>query len=202
MKSVKFRYEGTSPMMMCSIRGANPLSPYAKEMSRLHAAGRLKTADKEAILIKKAEVEWECGLNHDETEGDFCLGPYIPADYVRANLQQAARLSKQGKTIERGVSMVASRFKLLYNGPRRLEELREDPRFRDQRMVCIQGRSKILKTRPIFPEWALNVEVYYLPSVVDRKDLIEYARRGGQLIGLGDARSIGFGRFSTKVMSS
>ena len=81
----------------------------------------------------------------------------------------------------------------------RIDELAEDPKFRDQRMVKIQT-SKVLRTRPIFPNWELTFEVMYLPDVVDESDIDEAINTAGYIIGLAEYRPE-YGRFEVTSTS-
>jgi hypothetical protein len=195
MDTVKVRITGKTPLLMHSSQLANPFNKYAKQLADLNTQKKRKGVDKLEMLAKMADVEWEGGLYFDDK-----LGPIIPAEVVRANILAGARLTRGGKSAERGIFIPCAAFKLEYDGSRDLETLKKDENFRDQRMVSVQ-QSKVLRTRPKFNEWAVTIEVGFDEATIAREDLLRYIHDGGT-IGYGDALSLGFGKFSAKELTA
>jgi hypothetical protein len=175
---------------------ANPRNKFARRMKELMAEKRKPKADKDAIQDILCDVEWEGGLYWNEE-----LGPYLPAEMIRACLIQGAKLSKGGASVKR-TCFVMTDAKLEYKGPRDIDSLRADPAFRDERMCVVAGK-RVLKTRPVFRDWCATVTVSYMPgNVVDEKDIIKYMTDAGLFIGIGTARSLGFGRFDASPVTA
>lgn len=140
-----------------------------------------------------ARLEWNGSLYFDDA-----TGPFLPGDNVRRSLLDAARLSKEGKKIERGVLRVSRRNALQYEGPRDRSGMWSDPRFRHRAIVKV-GQSKVVRTRPKFVGWSADVTVDYDSAVIDRRDLLRIAQAAGQYIGLCDGRPFFGGRFDVEA---
>jgi hypothetical protein len=56
-----------------------------------------------------------------------------------------------------------------------------------------------MRTRPIFEEWAANVEVMYNPDLVDKAEVIQWMEVAGYEVGLMDWRPK-YGRFNSEVL--
>jgi hypothetical protein len=154
-------------------------------------------------MEEMAQVEWEGGLYHTETEiGSFDFdGPFLPGTMVRASLVAGARMTKGGANVERGVTVPKMGFKLDFDGPRDLQGLREDKRFWDQRMVTV-GRAKVPRTRPIFPEWGCIIEIAFDDGAIKEADIIRHLDDAARYHGFGDGRKLGYGRFEATPMAS
>jgi hypothetical protein len=150
--------------------------------------GKRKKTDEDHAEV--ARLEWRGGLYYDDE-----LGPYLPGDNVRRALLDAARLSKEGKRIERGLLRVSRKNRLDYNGPRDPDAMWEDPRFRHRAMVKV-STSKVARTRPKFVGWSATVTIDYDSAVLDGRDLFRIAQAAGQFIGIGDGRPFYGGRFT------
>jgi hypothetical protein len=190
--AVKFSYTltGTSYLIMHNVQAANPLSPFAKEMKKI-TSKRSKTDEDYADLAK---LEFAAGLYYIPE-----IGPFMPAMNIRTCLLEAARMTKSGKKIERGLVMTSVHNPLAYDGPRDLEALwAEGDRFRDMAMMRVQ-MSRTLRCRPMFREWATAGEGMVDTEVLDVKELVEIFDRAGVMIGLGDSRKLGNGRFTASV---
>lgn len=152
--------------------------------------GKRKKTDEDHAEV--ARLEWNGSLYYDDE-----LGPYLPGDNVRRCLLDAARLSKEGKNIERGVLRVSRKNPLQYDGPRTREKMWADERFRHRAIVKV-GMSKVVRTRPKFVGWSTEITVDYDSSIIDRRDLLRIAEAAGNYIGLCDGRPFFGGRFEVK----
>ncbi len=99
---------------------------------------------------------------------------------------------KKGKQAAAGL-FVLDNFLLEYDGPTDPSELWEDERFRFRVAVKVQ-QSKVMRTRPIFDEWAANVQVSFNPDLVDEREVIQWMEVAGREVGLMDWRPK-YGRF-------
>ena len=190
MRMIKFRIESNgSAMLFHNSRLANPFNKYTKRLAELNKKKKSKGVDTLEVLAEMAHVEWEGGMYHSES-----VGPYVPAEVVRASIIGGAKMSRGGASCERAVTVIGACFPLEYDGPRDLDSLWEDERFVDQRIVGVQ-RAKVLRTRPIFSDWSLEFTLGYDENAIAYEDLVRYVHDAGAYAGFGDARKLGFGRW-------
>ena len=180
----KYTIKGMSPLMCHNGELANPQNAIVKEMKKI-TSKRKKTDDD---LNELAELEWMGGLYVND-DGIPC----IPSKVLKATLVEAAKTSRLGKRFTAGL-FISDNPVIQHAGQERtVEELRSDPKHVDQRMVKVQT-SKVLRTRPIFPDWKLTFEVAYMPDQIEERDLDQAMETAGYIKGLGDYRPE-FGRF-------
>jgi len=106
----------------------------------------------------------------------------------------AARSQRRGQDAARGIFVIED-FPLEYEGPKDPDELWEDESFRHQEMVVVQS-SRVLRTRPVFEEWALNVTLQYDEALLDEAEVCHWMSLAGG-IGIGDWRGV-YGRFTSE----
>jgi len=182
------RLTGVAPLLMRSGHLADPTSPAARAIDQV-ARKRAKTpADHERL----SKLEWYGGLWL--TDGHPC----IPGEALEACVTEAARSRRAGKLARAGF-LVPGNPTIIYDGPRDLDELFSDSRFRLRVPVQVNGKRQ-MRTRPRFPTWSTEFEAHYLASVMDRRDLVDFLQIGGDRIGVGDWRPR-HGRFSVEVLS-
>jgi hypothetical protein len=183
MKTLKATLEGRAPIMFHNERLANPLDPITRELKKLTSVKK-KTDE---TLEEMMRIEWLGGLYlKDDTV-------VVPSDCVLATLKQAARKCKRGKDVESSVFCEQDVFPLIYDGPKDVDALFADARFRDYRGVGVNGK-RVMRSRPIFRWWQLNVEVQFDPEIVNDEDLTQWFDIAGKQIGLCERRPR-FGRF-------
>lgn len=184
MELLKLRIVGTSPLMMHSDKLANPLAPETKAHKEL--TGKRKKTDDDHIAIAKSEfiagAYWE-----DKT------GFYIPGQNFDATFWAGAKLQKLGVHWKRGAMVVTDKAPLEFTGPKTPEKLWADLRFVDCRGVKV-GQSKIMRYRPVFLEWATQLEVAVNQDVIDVAEIKKAIEDAGALIGVCEYRPR-FGRF-------
>lgn len=183
---------GTTPLMMHNVRLADPQDPYVKEIARIKGKRAKDLTDEDQLNIDR--LKFAGGLYHDEE-----LGPFLPAANIFKCLIEAARKTRHGKHVEGGVVFLADKAVLRYEGPRDIDGLWSDGQSRwvDRRMVVV-NRQTIPGTRPIFPEWAAEIEIELDTQVLDREVFEDIVRRAGRTVGIGDYRRF-YGRFDGKV---
>lgn len=182
---------GTSALLMHNGRLADPLDPAAKALKAVN--GKRNKTDADHVQV--AKFDFIGGLYHDPA-----VGPYLPADNIWKTLHVAAKKSKQGKQIEEGVIITSEVNPLAYNGPRDPESLYEDPNFVYRKTVVMQ-RQRVARTRPIFPQWAVEADGILDENVINLRDLQAIADRAGNLVGIGDWRPR-FGRFTAIIKAA
>ena len=161
---------------------ADPLHPITQQI-RTFSGKRDKT---EADLAEMARLEWYGSLYLQDGE------PCIPGEILEAHFIESAKKRKKGVRARAGL-MCEGNFPLLYEGPREPEVLWKNPRFRFTTSVRVQ-RNRIMRTRPIFHEWAPIFTVTYNESLLNQTDIVEMLQIGGEQVGLGDWRPR-FGRY-------
>jgi len=184
MKTATYTIKGTTPMMMHSERLANPFDPLTKDIKAI-SGKRKKTEDD---LLDMARLEWLGGLYHDDD-----AGIHMPGYNVFACVVNGGKLHKLGSTIKRAALVKDDKIAITYEGPKTPAKLFENKRFVDMRSVKI-GTSKVMRCRPIFPEWSLQFSIFYDENALQRADLDRCVESAGQMVGLGDYRPR-FGRF-------
>lgn len=195
MERLTMKFQGVSPLLMHSARGADPLDPLARRMKEL-SSQRKKTDEVHALM---ARTEWELGLYFDDE-----LGVYLPTTNLRACVVEGAKLSKLGMAVKRGTMVDSDRTKLVFKGPKTIEELWEAGTFRDARTVVV-GQARVMRTRPIFrAPWSVEFCLLFDATVIQRDQILESAKAAGAMVGLGDFRPPcggSYGRFSVEVVA-
>jgi hypothetical protein len=175
---------------MHNARLVDPLDTVVKQI-RVVSSKRRKTDEDHAEI---AHLEWLGGMYYQSGSG-----PFVPAPNLQKCLVEGARLSKDGKKIERGVLIETMTIPVRYDGPRELEALFADRRFVHRAPVKV-GMARVMRTRPIFSRWGLRASGMYDSTVIDLTDLRHAGETAGAMIGLGDGRPT-YGRFTCTVES-
>ena len=196
LKRYEFRLTGETALLIHNVRLANPLDPIAQKLKELSARR------------KKTEEDYE-ELARWEFAGGMYLTPEkrpsIPNFVFLACLKSGARPFKLGKKLGLCLSVPELHLPLLYEGPGTWEELFElrdaegGRPFVNQQMVRVQN-NRVLRTRPVFQSWGLNVPVHIVNSGLTVGELDDVFEMAGA-IGLCDGRSIGYGRFRAERVS-
>ena len=183
MEILKVRITGTRPMLMHSDKFADPLNPLTKAHKELTSKRKKSDDDHEAI----AKSEWAGGMYFDDQ-----IGPYVPGVNIEASMVAGGKLSKLGTQLKRSVEVLDERCKLEYDGPRTMEAM-WDAGMYDARSVKVTT-SRLMRYRPIFKKWALECEIMYDETSIDRSQIMKCLKDAGMYCGIGDYRPK-FGRF-------
>lgn len=189
MKTLRIDLEGISPLVQHNIRLADKMDEITKAIADI-TGKRKKTEQDEAAI---ADLEFLGGLYHDQE-----LGIYVTTWSIQRCLEEAAKVTRQGKAISRAVAFSVAQVPLKYEGPREPKALVAKPEFRWRTSVGVQGK-KVTRTRPIFRRWSLSADVSLLEDVLDLDDFVAIVEHAGVMEGLGDARRLGYGRFRGSV---
>jgi len=196
--SVKLRLTGASPLLMNANRSIDEFDPEKRQLNKLVEQEASKRAENHEDMI--AYLDWSLRLYYDAK-----IGPYEPTHNVRKSIIEGARKFSKGKTLEQAMVYQSDKCKILYDGPRNKEALWSSGDYVDARPVRNSGRNSgtVMRRRPKFDEWSLDVEFLCDPEEVNVDDVPNYATIAGNLIGLGDYRpDCGgmYGRFTVKVL--
>jgi hypothetical protein len=189
MEILNLRVTGTSPLMMHSDKLANPLHPATKAHKEL--TGKRKKVDEDHLAIAKSE--FLAGVYFDERSGI-----HVPGANFDATFLAGAKLQKLGTHWKRGALVMTDKAVLEFDGPSTPEALWEDQRFVDCRGVKV-GQSKIMRYRPIFLDWACELEVAINTDVLDMQEVRKAIEDSGKLIGVCEYRPR-FGRFGVSYV--
>jgi len=185
------RLVGTSPLLQHNIQLANPDNTWAKAISNITAKRKKTEEDRQAI----SRLEFQGSLYVEEGK------VIVPTTNIRKCFQETAKVTKQGKQIVRAVNAIQLNVPLIYDGPQDVESLVEDQTFYDTTMVGV-GMKRVLRTRPIFLNWATSAEWELVTEAMDFEDFVKIVELAGTIEGLGDNRTGGYGRFTAEVKAA
>jgi hypothetical protein len=187
---IRLTLTGTAPLLMHNIQLADPLNPIARAMKEV-SSKRKKTDDD---LFRLAELEFKGGLYLTDE-----LGPYIPGANVEKCLVEGARITKQGKQVERGLFVTDNECPVIYGGPRDAAGLWGNEAFRSTMAVKV-GQSRVMRCRPIFRDWAVEATAEVDPALLNLESVRSIGTDAGNMVGIGDFRPR-YGRFVCEVES-
>lgn len=167
-----------SPLLCHNERLADPLDPAARAVAEI-AGKRKKT---EAEHLELARREFIGGLY---TNGN---GPMVPAGNILRCIEGGARRIKKGRDVNRGIVPLAEHADLIYDGPRDEDGLWKGE-FWLRKGVGV-GTKRVMRTRPCFKDWRLELPIEVDPDIWDLHTLQEVCELAGKYEGLGDMRPI------------
>jgi hypothetical protein len=185
-ETIRLRLVGERPLLMHCARLADPLDPITIELAKITKRDKTR-ADYEEI----GRIEWFGSLWLDSSR------PCIPADALHASFIIAARTKRKGPHAEAGLFVDAPAI-LKYDGPSGVNELWEDERFRFRTGVRINN-ARTMRTRPRFADWSVEFTATFLPSLLNRSEVVDIFKISGFREGLGDWRPK-FGRFAVELL--
>lgn len=201
-KQATFTIKGIRPLIMQNGKILkNPLHPLTKTIKQF--SGKRKKSDEDLEAI--AKLEWYAGLYLEQRTGILVErssvqfekdggghGVYIPGENIEAMLFTVA--AKQRMKTDFKAAIMVEDAPLVYEGGKTAKELWEDGRFCDERDVRIQGKSAIMRYRPVFPEWSLTFTVQYLSDMLNEQQIVDAVDLAGKINGVGTYRPK-YGRF-------
>jgi len=189
MATLNVRLTGTAPLLLHNGSLADPMNQWALDIKKV-SGKRKKTIEDHQEM---ARLEFLGSLYLDES-GRIC----IPGENLEAMFIKGAMKHKMGPQAKTALFIMYSP-RLEYNGPKDPNALYKNGGFIDRR-GCVVSRARIMRTRPSFREWALNVEIKFNDTILDKSDLITIVETAGVMIGLGDYRPK-FGRFEAEILT-
>lgn len=178
---------GVVPLIVHNVQLANPLNRYAKALKEI-SGKRQKTEDDYA---KMADIEWEGGLYLDKRGR-----PCVQADGLEATLWNAAKKKRKGPAAKVGL-MVPEDAPIIYDGPKDIDKLKADERFRFVKAVRV-GQARVIRTRPWFQSWEVKFQIIWFPDKLNLDEVIDFIDIGGRDIGLYEFRPR-YGRYERLV---
>lgn len=187
MKTLRARWTGIRPLVMHNGLLADPTNPVVRAIKKITSKGSKKLTD--ADYEERDRLEWHGGLYWDEDDGLI-----VPSDNIERCIQLGAQKSRLGKDVQAAVFCTQTHTPLIYDGPRKKEDLFADPKFTLRKGVAV-AKSRVIRVRPMIPTgWILEVEVEFDETIVNPQNLLQAMTDAGSLVGLGDWRPK-FGRF-------
>ena len=183
MNTTAITIRGLTPLLMHNGRLADPIDPAAEALAKL--TGKRKKTREDHLAVSKCE--WYGSLYVDE-KGAPCL----PGEVIEAALVEGAKKFKLGKVAKGGI-IVFGNFALEYEGPKNVDKLWAAGGHLKRAGVKV-GMARVIRSRPIFPEWSVSFDVQWDPSLVKDEDQIFEIASSAGLTGIGDWRPK-FGRF-------
>jgi hypothetical protein len=195
MKEVKYKWTGTCACLMHNARLANPMDEFVKQLKPLVSKKAKDKTDEDFAQI--AWIEFQGGIYFDPE-----IGVYFPGQNILACVREAAKLTRNGETVRRGMIVVEDKVHLKGKYPKTLRAI-FDAGFRDIRCVGARGSkgTKTMRCRPMFFPWEVVFSVYIDEDVIESGDrLLQFMEVAGRLTGLGDGRPY-YGKFTAEVLN-
>lgn len=209
MKHFTFTIVGRSPMIVHNGGNISPLHPCNKLKSE-YTKKRKKTDDDH---INIARIEWFQSLYLDrpldlqvtgEEEKFYDANKerpnvVLPIKCIRACVKSGAKLSRNGKAVDRAVQFTDVDFYRPSDSGKRLSfpdinKMSDDLDYIDETVMSVQ-RSKVVRYRAIFKKWAATVHGALAEEMLNTEDLTQAIQMAGDFEGINDSRSLGNGRF-------
>jgi len=147
---------------------------------------------------KKTDADYETMAKYEFMGSLYCddkASPIVPSEGIDAIIVSGAKKSKEGQIAKSGV-FCAKHSKLKYNGPEKAEDLWNDRKFVNQASVKVNN-SRVIRTRPIFPEWSCEVEINYNDEICNEAQVFGWLKVAGEQCGAFDWRPR-YGRFGVE----
>jgi hypothetical protein len=186
-RTLNLKTTGVSPLLLHNGQLADPLSPIVAEIKKVSG----KRGKTEADHRELARLEWLGSMYLRDGK------PCVPGENIEATFVEAARKSRVGKQALAGIICPDAPL-VEYNGPSDINELWLLPDFRLTVGAKVQ-RARIMRTRPMFKEWALQFRLMFNDAVLNESQVFEIMQVAGELVGLCDWRPK-FGRFVTAIV--
>lgn len=175
-KELTFKITGVAPLILHNGQTADPLNPHSKSIAEITGKRKKTDADHREV----ARREYFAGLYLFNGE------PCIPAEMQEATIINGAKKHKRGPAAKAGI-FVERHAPLRYAGPRKPEDLWQDENFQ-LRVACKVGQGKVMRTRPIFQQWGIELILNYIPDLVNPEEIRGFIITAGNEIGFGDWR--------------
>lgn len=191
MKTLTVTLKGIRPLLLANRQAADPLNPWFKVFKQ-YRAKRKKTDDD--YLTNDENMFLAHMYVHPEHKR-----PFIPALNIHQLLINGGAKSRQKGDVKGAVYIDDPYgFLLEYDGPKDIESLQKDKRFRLRRLVPskVGGASPVVY--PMIPTgWKLPIALDFDETVLEDEDMMTILESSGSRVGLGGWHPM-FGRFVTE----
>ena len=186
MKKLSVSIKGTTALMMHNDTLTDELHPLTKMSKTLTSKKKKTDEDVENIAL----ISWSAGLHYKTG-----IGYYIPSIAFLASIMNAAKIEKKGTDVKRFVSVKNDGIlKFEHNDmlPENLYNIKNTDgtrKYVDRRSAVVNsGKSRVMRTRPFFPEWEADFEIWFDENYFNKDTLMNIIQKAGQIIGLLDMR--------------
>ena len=188
LKILNMTWTGACPLLMHNVRLADPLDSITRSIAEI-SSKRKKTEDDHLEIARR---EMLGSLYTDENDK-----PVIPTDNIHRCMLDAAKKFKLGPSVKSGMLFETADVPLKYQGPRTAGEIIKTEGMMYRRAVVV-SRARVIRTRPIFKTWSIDVQCFVDMELFKSKaEIQQIAETAGRWIGLGDWRPK-FGRFEVQ----
>lgn len=176
-RPLKLKLKGAAPIMLHNGQLADPLNKWTKALKKITSKRQKTEADHEEM----GKLEFFGGL-YVNSEGKII----IPGEVLEGVLAKTATRKKQGKLFRAGI--ICKDALLKFPGPDDPEELWKKHRdIHVSRMGVVVQRNKVMRTRPIFPEWSITLELEFDDEIIkSEEDVLDIVNLAGRYNGIGE----------------
>lgn len=190
---IQIELTGTSPLLMHNPRMVDPEFEICREIKAI--TSKRKKTDEDLKSIER--LEWYGGLYVEGLNGKQIV--VQPTAKLRKCLINTAKISRLGKAIERCITFTSMNVPLIYDGPKKIDDIFKDSRFHSRLSVGI-GNKRVMRVRPQFMPWGMVVEGIFVEDAgLNFDELERIVEMAGIVEGIGDNRVNGYGKFAGKV---
>jgi len=186
MKSIKFRMEGTCPLMLNNPQTVNPMNEYSKALKEL--TGKRTKTDEDLNEIFHLKFLASCYWNK---KGEYIL----PSNMIAKSFEAGAKENKLGAKFQRSVFVFNDAILKFKDNGCTPEELWTDhsETYVDIRPVGIM-KSKVVTARMIIPEWSCEGELHFDETQLNKSEVWLSLQNAGSRYGVGTYRQQ-YGRY-------
>lgn len=186
---------GTTGLVLDNIDSMDPDGKIAREIKKITDKSEMTEEDR----YRKDRLSYSGSLYLD-SERNLVLPWRCIKRALISGAYQIGSTSLAGK-MDKGVESSATEFALNYTGPEP-DKMFDDEQFRLRLMVNKNPTGKkamVPSVRPILPKWDLTCKVNVFNGIIGWDKFTESIKATGLLIGVGNARKLGYGRFAANV---
>jgi hypothetical protein len=192
---------GTTPLVLDNIEHADPEDPIYQQIKEITDKGKEMTAEDRK---RKDRLAYDAGLylGGGPDGSRVVVMPWVNINRaVRTGAFRIAGVAASGKA-DGGIATAALEFPLIHNGPKDPRKLYDNELFRLRKMVNKNPSGKkamVPSVRPIFPEWSLELTLIVFNEIISWDMFNRVISATGTAVGIGNARKLGYGRFTAEV---
>lgn len=207
--NVRLVLTGKSHLVMHNPRTADPDDDFSMQIAEIVAKKKEMTPEDRK---RKEDLQWRASLYTEMVKDDGDQEPrerlIAPMIWVSRSLEAGGSTlgsgtASKGAAVMRSVTPTETFMVLTYDGPQDIPGLLADSRFRWRALVNPNPsggkKGRLPSVRAIVPRWSVTTVVNVVTDMGLSWENFEKAARAAGNIGIGDARKLGYGRFSVKL---
>lgn len=192
---LRFHITGDAPLIMNNGHAQDRKLAINQQRTKIQS-NRHKT-EQDLDELERLDFLVALYLDLDENKNEV---PVIPGENIEGCLfgKSGAASATKGITRKNAAAaiFVEGSFPLQYDGPKNKDELQKLDEFQFRTKAVRSGISNYI-IRPIFHDWAADIEILYNDELIDAAVVAELLEYAGQNVGLCDWRPK-YGRFSVE----